>query len=336
MIVQNHERDREEINVEENAMMSSLFSAPQTAREDAPQPVAYRTQRTRSILPGETVYLDGNALLNPTAMGKEVQFAWNFMRKPEGSRAPLMKADTCRASFVPDVAGRYLVRLEARTPTGALRFVKEVRVSRDEMTPVAVAKAESALIMTGAPIRLSAASTENPLAGSLSYDWRITSAPAGSIAMLSYAASEAPMIFPDMEGRYDVSLTVRNAAGMGTTDTVTVSVVSPRALTNLTEVSAASGAEGINFGRTYSTAELNALKRAVRVTTSRSGAGHSGARPAVGGPEAPAPQQTRGGTSPRFASLVGHIRMLLRDGVDTIARQVESSHDFHQPAVSRR
>ncbi len=317
-------------------MTSSLFTATQPAREASPRPAAYRTQRTRSILPGETVYLDGNALLNPTAMGKEVRFTWNFMRVPEGSRAPLMKADTCRASFVPDVAGRYLVRLEARTPTGALRFVKEVRVSQDEMTPVAVAKAESALVMAGAPIRLSGASTENPLAGSLSYDWRITSAPAGSIAMLSYAASEAPMIFPDMEGRYDVSLSVRNAAGFGTTDTVTINVVSPRALTNLTEVSAATGPEGINFGRTYSAAELNALRRAVRVTTNRSGSDQPGARPASGAQEASRTQEPRTTTSARFSSLVGHIRMLLRDGVDTIARQVDSSHDFHQPAVSRR
>ncbi len=317
-------------------MKNSLFTAPQPAREASTRPAAYRTQRTRPILPGETVYLDGNALLTPTAMGREVQFMWNFMRVPKNSRVSLMKADTCRASFVPDVAGRYLVRLEARTPTGALRFVKEVRVNQDEMTPVAVAKAESALVMAGAPIRLSGASTENPLGGSLSYDWRITAAPDGSIAMLSYAASEAPMIFPDMEGRYEVSLSVRNAAGMGTTDTVTINVVSPRALTNLTEVSAATGPEGINFGRTYSAAELNALRRAVRVTTNRFDSDQPGARPASGAQEAPRTQELRTTTSDRFSSLVGHIRMLLRDGVDTIARQVDSSHDFHQPAVSRR
>ncbi|MBL7644730.1 MAG: hypothetical protein JNK74_00935 [Candidatus Hydrogenedentes bacterium] len=317
-------------------MKSSLLPTTQPAREHTPRPAAYRTQRTRSILPGETVYLDGNALLNPTAMGSGVQFAWRFARVPEGSRALLMKADTCRASFVPDVAGRYLVRLEARTPAGALRFVKEVRVSRDEMTPVAVAKAESALVMTGAPIRLSAASTENPVAGSLSYDWRITSAPAGSIAMLSYAASEDPMIFPDLEGRYEVSLSVRNAAGMGTTDTVSINVVSPRSLTRLTEVSAATGPDGLNFGRTYSAAELNALVRAVRITTRRPGADRTGAQPEIGGQDTHRTEASRGATSPRFASLVGHIRMLLRDGVDSIARQVESSHDFHQPAVSRR
>ena len=317
-------------------MKSSLFSATQPARENASRPTAYRTQRTRSILPGETVYLDGNALLNPSAMGNEVQFAWRFSRVPEGSRALLMKADTCRASFVPDVAGRYLVRLEARTPAGALRFVKEVRVSRDEMTPVAVAKAESALVMTGAPIRLSAASSENPVAGSLTYDWRITSAPAGSIAMLSYAASEEPMIFPDMEGRYEVSLSVRNAAGTGTTDTVSINVVSPRSLTKLTEVSAATGPDGLNFGRTYSAAELNALVRAVRITTRRPGADRTGAQSETGGQDTHRVQASRSATSPRFASLVGHIRMLLRDGVDSIARQVESSHDFHQPAVSRR
>lgn len=283
----------------------------------------FRTQCTRRpITPGERVYLDGKALLDPAVMGGANHFAWRFLCRPEGSQAMLEQASNVRANFCPDVAGRYLLRLEARSASGSVRVVKEVRVSQDALTPVAVAKAESALVMTGTPIRLSATRSENPLSDSLSYEWRITSAPSGSIATLSYAASEAPMIFPDVEGRYEVSLTVRNAMGTGTVDKVAITVVSPVELAELTQLSDEETPAAHNFGRTYLPAELKLLKRAIQVTMTQ---------PATDA------QETRSAASTnRYASLIGHIRVLLRDGVDSIARQVDSSHDFQQPAISRR
>jgi len=318
--------------------MNMLNNNPQP-KLTTPAPLGtFRTRRTRRPLtPGETVYLDGNALLDPTVMGGATRFAWRFIRRPEGSQAVLQQASSARANFVPDVAGRYQVRLEVWTGAGPIRVFKEIRVSQNEMTPVSVAKAESNLVMTGAPIRLSGAGSENPLAGSLSYEWRITAAPSGSIATLSYAASEAPMIFPDIEGRYEVSLVTWNAAGAGTVDKVAVAVVSPVELAELTQVSAEAAPTTINFGRTYSPAELEALKRAVRVTTTRT-------RSDFPTPKAPGsgenPGQARdsrsSASSNRYASLIGHIRVLLRDGVDSISRQVDSAHDFQQPAVSRR
>jgi hypothetical protein len=297
-----------------------------------------RTQRTRRpVTPGETVYLDGKALLDPAAMGSATRFAWRIMRRPEGSHAVLQESSSPRAHIVPDVAGRYLIRLEARTAAGVVRVVKEIRVSQDELTPVSVAKSEATLVMTGAPIRLSGAGSENPLAGSLSYEWRITAAPSGSIATLSYAASEAPMIFPDMEGRYEVALVVRNAAGEGTVDKVTITVVSPTELAELTQVSIEETPTAINFGRTYSPAELEALKRAVRVTMTHSDSDIPATKaPKSGGKTGQAPVSRSGATSNRYASLISHIRVLLREGVDSIARQVDSSHDFQHAAVSRR
>lgn len=316
-------------------MMNALFNAASAKAKPAIRPGAYRTQRTRPITPGETVYLDGAALLDAAALGEATRFAWSFLRRPVRSRAVLVQGASCRAYFNPDVSGRYLVRLDARTEAGNLHVVKEVRVSQDEMTPVAVAKAESSLVMAGAPIRLYGSSSENPLAGSLAYEWRISAAPMGSIATLSYAASESPMIFPDLTGRYEITLTVRNAAGVGTSDRVVVDVVSSVALSDLAQINSIGETGGINFGRTYSTAELDALKRTVRFSTTRC----AEAVP----PTVPAParartraQEARPSSPQRYASLVGHIRMLLRDGVDSITRQVDSAHDFQQPAVSRR
>jgi hypothetical protein len=319
--------------------MTNTLSSPTQPTLATPAPLGtFRTQRTRRpITPGETVYLDGQALLDPTAVGSTTRFAWRIMRRPEGSQAVLRQASSPRVNFEPDVAGRYLIRLEARTATGPVRVIKEVRVSQDETTPVSVAKAESTLVMTGAPIRLSGAGSENPLAGSLSYEWRITAAPAGSIATLSYAASEAPMIFPDLEGRYEVALIARNAAGAGTIDKVAITVVSPVELAELTQVSIEETPAPINFGRTYSPAELEALKRAVHVTTTRTRSDFPSPTAPSSGKRPGEVQETLSATSSnRYASLIGHIRVLLRDGVDSIARQVDSAHDFQQPAVSRR
>ena len=308
-------------------MTPTVFNAPRSKTDALSHLARYRTQRTRPIVPGETVYLDGHVLLDPEAMGTGTRFAWSFMRRPERSRAVIVQSSIARASFSPDKAGRYFIRLDARTSAGNVRVVKEVRVSQDAMSPVAVARSEAALVMTGAPIRLSGTASENPLAGMLSYEWRITAAPSGSIATLSYAASETPMIFPDLEGRYEVTLSARNVAGIGATDTVAVNVVSSSALFDLTQISAGDGSAPVNFGRTYTPAELKALQRAVHVT------------PLSRDPEGPGTgeqRETPSSASPRYASLIGHIQMLLRDGVESITRQVDSAHDFQQPAISRR
>lgn len=286
---------------------------------------AYRTHRTRAILPGETVYLDGNTLADPAARGEARNFCWTLLRRPEGSRAQVAQANHCRASLTPDRAGRYIVRMEAQTPEGRIRINKEVRVSQDELTPVAVARAESSMVLAGAPIRLNGASSENPLAGPLTYEWRITAAPEGSIAMLSYAASEAPMIFPDREGRYEVTLVVRNAAGTGTTDRVSIKVVSPESLNDLTRITRGDSPAALNFGRTYSREELSALRRAVQVMAS-----------APTAPELPAAPAPRPKESQRFSSLIGHIRLLMREGVESFAGPADSGREFQQPAVSRR
>lgn len=288
---------------------------------------AYRTHRTRATLPGETVYLDGNVLADPAARGEARNFCWTLLRRPEGSRAQVAQSNHCRASLTPDLPGRYIIRLEAQTPQGRIRLNKEVRVSQDELTPVAVARAESSMVLAGAPIRLNGASSENPLAGPLTYEWRITAAPEGSIAMLSYAASEAPMIFPDREGRYEVSLVVRNAAGQGTTDRVSIKVVSPESLNDLTRVTRGDSPAALNFGRTYSQKEISALRREIHVSAPPTEAVNVAKEPT------PAPRSRE---PQRFSSLIGHIRLLMRDGVESLARPAESGREYQQAAVSRR
>lgn len=144
------------------------------------------------------------------------------------------------------------------------------------------------------------------------------------------------MIFPDLEGRYEITLSVRNAAGIGTKDKVEITVVSPEALNELTDASRTTVTEPIDFGRTYSSAELKSLKRAVHVTTTPVRTERNIPRGPESGGRGTRTWESRPASSQRYASLIGHIRTLLSDGVGTFARRVESAHDFSQPAISRR
>jgi len=76
-----------------------------------------------------TVYLDANELMDKADVARTVQFVWRFVAIPDRSCAQLVYSTFIRASFLPDVAGQYLVKLEATTDRGILQYVTRVTVS---------------------------------------------------------------------------------------------------------------------------------------------------------------------------------------------------------------
>jgi len=67
---------------------------------------------------GATVPLGSNVVLDGSGSraeeGSSLAFDWTLVRRPEGSRAGLAGTDSPQTSFVPDLPGRYLLRLQVK------------------------------------------------------------------------------------------------------------------------------------------------------------------------------------------------------------------------------
>lgn len=92
--------------------------------------------------------------------------------------------------------------------------------------PVAVA-GPAQTVTVGTPVTLDGSASHDPDGHVLGFAWRITAAPAGSIAALDNSAAMLPVITPDLPGSYTLSLVV----GDGTLDsapaTTTVTATPP-------------------------------------------------------------------------------------------------------------
>ncbi len=107
----------------------------------------------QNVLVATTITLDGNGSSDQN--GNPLTYAWEFVSKPAGSIAILASSSSAKATFVPDLAGIYLVNLT----------VNDGKVNSPPVT-VAVTASDTNLSITQAPfangsaipVRLAAAS----------------------------------------------------------------------------------------------------------------------------------------------------------------------------------
>ncbi|MEW5756091.1 MAG: Ig-like domain-containing protein [Pseudomonadota bacterium] len=85
-----------------------------TATMNNLRPIARAGEDQQSEV-GAHVYLDGSASHDPDNQPSQLEFTWNFSGLPSDSRlsnSDLLNATTMSPSFVPDVAGQYLIHLK--------------------------------------------------------------------------------------------------------------------------------------------------------------------------------------------------------------------------------
>ena len=71
----------------------------------------------QSVLIGATVTLNGSGSTNPSGVGT-LTYSWAFSSRPTGSNAALVNPTSVTPTFIPDVAGAYVIVLTVSNGTG--------------------------------------------------------------------------------------------------------------------------------------------------------------------------------------------------------------------------
>lgn len=172
---------------------------------------------------GTLVTLDGSGSFDDNTPTAALGFAWSFFSVPPGSAAVLANPTTATPSFTPDLVGDYVVQLVVTDDgipplTGAPAFVT---FSSYNQAPTAVATATPSLPLIGQTVTLSSAGTVDPENDPISYQWTLTTSPAGSSATIAAPNAATATIVPDVPGTYTVTLTPGDFDGAGTPATAT-------------------------------------------------------------------------------------------------------------------
>lgn len=175
---------------------------------------------------------DNGATCRPPLSGplQTHAWAWSFDAVPPGSRAVVSNATGQVATFQPDVAGPYVLRLLATDSTGrsSAPVVQTVVVSAcGGHAPVVTAFTSPLSAALGTPVRLlgqfqdadneAACQAATFLAGArqtFSYQWRFRELPLGSTARLNDARSLTPTLVPDVRGAYVLEFVVTDSTGL--------------------------------------------------------------------------------------------------------------------------
>lgn len=186
-------------------------------------PVA-RAGSDRGALPGSTVSLSGAA--SSDANGDPLSFSWTLTRPP-GSAAALSSATTEESSFIPDLVGSYVATLVVRD--GALDSAPSsvtITVSNANLPPVARPGADQTVAF-GSLVRLDGSASSDPNGDPLSFQWSLSSRPAGSTASLQNRTAPRIELTADVIGLYVLSLVVSDGLGASAGATVTITATEP-------------------------------------------------------------------------------------------------------------
>lgn len=170
---------------------------------------------------GMVVPMDGGGSSDPD--GDSLDYSWTIIEAPTGSSASLINGSFVDPQFIPDLPGRYVVELvvsdgELSSNPDSLEIV----AVEDNGIPVADAGRDQSIV-TGSTASLDGTGSVDPDGDSLVYTWTMISRPGGSAASLSSAGTANPSFVADVDGSYQVSLTVSDGDSYSDPDVVVIS-----------------------------------------------------------------------------------------------------------------
>lgn len=185
-------------------------------------------------------------------------YLWSFDQVPAGSMARLNVPQAQTPSFVADVSGVYVLRLVAFDTKGNQSKADTLTITANPCgsNPPQIDQiiTTTAQIRVGNPVALQVIASDADsqvgcgLNQTLSYQWTIIQAPAGSTATLLNANTAQPSLIPNVAGPIQVQAQVTDSTGLSTTQNhlITVNACGVQA----PEVSAQSSVTSTNVGST--------------------------------------------------------------------------------------
>lgn len=179
----------------------------------------------QSIHAGTLVNLDGSASFDDNTPTGSLAFAWSFSSKPAGSAATLADPTAAATTFTADVPGTYVLELVVEDSLGQAGPPDQIVISSTNLAPTAVADTATLNPIIGSPVLLDGSASSDPELDTLSYQWTITQAPAGSTAVLLSPLTVATAFVPDLAGPYTIELIVDDGFGPSAADSVVVTAI---------------------------------------------------------------------------------------------------------------
>jgi hypothetical protein len=165
----------------------------------------------QTVKTGETVVLDGTKSSDPD--NDQLKYSWAFVSRPEGSQAKIAEPTAGKTSFVPDVAGTYVVELTVDDGKGGTAKAQvKITVAAANRAPQANAGTDQT-VKTGATVNLDAGKSSDPDGDQLKFNWAFISKPSNSQAKIAEPTAGKTSFVADVAGTYLIELTVDDSKG---------------------------------------------------------------------------------------------------------------------------
>jgi hypothetical protein len=205
------------------AGVSSLPATVRVSTLNSP-PVADAGPDKAITLIGTVVHLNGSQSDDPD--GQPITYQWSILSKPVGSKATLTGSTTSQPTFIADVHGDYTIQLIVKDSLGAVSKPATVKVSFNNIAPVANAGLTQSAIV-GETVTLNGSGSADANGDTLTYRWSVVSAPSRDHSVISNPTAEIASFVPDRPGTYVVQLIVNDGFVDSAPATVEIEAVSP-------------------------------------------------------------------------------------------------------------
>lgn len=204
-----------------DARQRCLENRCQVPPEEDNRPPIARAGSDQRVKKGVRIRVDGGKSSDVDL--DRLTFTWSFKSRPTGSRAVFDNARSPQASFVPDLAGEYVIKL---TVVDALGLKDEDFLTVRVNHPPEASAGGDKLVLPNANVNLNAGRSRDLDEDPLTYEWVLVERPAGSNSKLSSNQAVSSSFVVDKPGVYVAEVTVSD--GMDTDkDRVIVRVADP-------------------------------------------------------------------------------------------------------------